>query len=132
MTEQRSSTWKWWLLVVGLAFAHVVLLMVGEAMLSPGIVDNLRRPRPLPSLFYYPFMYVFGFPATLIFRIARPEPRNILIPPILILTWLFWGCIWAEPFRRAYSWQPWRFTVRDLLIVTTTIAAIFGLLVWLQ
>jgi hypothetical protein len=128
MTERRSGTWKWWLLVVGLAVAHFAFLMLGERLLNPVFHDRLSPSQLEPPWLYYAFICVFAFPATLIFWITKPGPKDGVFGwSILIPTLILWGCVWAEPIRRRHGWRPW---VLDLLIVTTTIAIILALLIW--
>ena len=78
-------------------------------------------------------MNVFTFPANLVFRLVRPGPRDgVFGLAIIILTCFLWACVWAEPFRRSYGWRPWRFSMRELLILTAAIAVIFGGLALLE
>jgi hypothetical protein len=135
MAEIRSSNWKWWALVAGLGFAHfVVVLYVDIAFSMPS-----PRPRPIggppyqPPWHYYAFLNILAFPASVIFRIARPGPGDgVFGLSILMVTCFLWGCLWAEPFRRRAGWKPWRFSTRELLVITTIIAMLLGMLVLLN
>ena len=128
MTEKRPSNWKWWALVAGLAVAHFVVTSIVEANLNPIWVRH--GPRGEPSWLYFAFMNTFMFPASVVVPAGRLGPNDgVLAVPILILTLLLWGAVWAEPFRRKYGWRPWRFSIRELLVLTAIVAVIFGLLV---
>jgi hypothetical protein len=133
MSTSRNGAWKWFLLVIGLATAHFVIVMFVDGWFS-GPQTSVRpwRPSYQPPWLYYAFIFVFAFPATIIFRIVRPGPEDGLFAgAVLIPTFLMWGCIWAEPFRRHYRWQPWRFSVKDLIIVTTGVGILLAIVIWL-
>jgi hypothetical protein len=133
MAEKSPSNWKWWCLVVGLAVAHFIVVMIVVLSFLPVVYSGPPRPPYQPPWLYYAFVNVFAFPATAISRIAHFGPKDgVLGISILMLTCLLWGGIWAEPFRRRYGWKPWRFSIRELLVVTTIIAAILGILVLLD
>jgi hypothetical protein len=133
MADKHPSNWKWWLLVTGLAAAHFVVLMFVIFSFTVGVYSGPRRPHYQPPWLYHAFINVFGFPGILITRIARLGPNDGTVGWSLIaVTCLLWGCVWAEPFRRRCGWQPWRFSIRELLLVTTIVAAILGLFVLLK
>jgi hypothetical protein len=132
MSYERPSKWKWFGLVAGLAVAHFIGVLIVEATLNP-IFSRPRRPPVQPTWLYHVLIDVFLFPASVIFRVTRPGPTDgVFGLSVLMFTCLFWGCVWAEPFRRSYGWHPWRFSIRELLVVTTIVAATLGLLVALK
>jgi hypothetical protein len=82
---------------------------------------------------YFVFINVFAFPAYAIYSWYRGSPDyNAVRVPLVILTGVLWGCIWAEPIRRKFGWQLSQVTIRDLLIITTIVAALLGLYIWLR
>ena len=128
MAEKRPSNWQWWALVAGLGVAHFVVMLIVEANFNPPIIR--RGPLVKPPWLYNAFMNTFTFPASVIIPAARLGPNDgVLGVPILILTLLLWGAVWAEPFSRKHGWQPWRFSIRELLVLAAIVAVIFGLLV---
>jgi hypothetical protein len=132
MADERPSNWRCWGLVAGLAAAHFVVVLTVDFFIAPQLFVPMS-PRHQPPWLHYAFVGVFLFPASVIFYATRPGPDDgVLGISISILTCLLWGCVWAEPFRRKYGWQPWHFSIQDLLILTTAAAAILGLLVLLD
>lgn len=133
-SEKRSGIIQWCCLVVGLAVAHFLMLCFVEAAFISRVYSGPRLPGPnQPPLLYHVFMYVFAFPGLEIVRAAHLGPQDGAIGlSLLAVTCLLWGCAWAEPFRRKYGWQPWRFNVRDLLAVTTVAAVILAVIALLS
>ncbi len=133
MTEKPSGMWKWCLLVVALAIVHLVVVTYVDLWFThPRFGPRAINAPPYQPLWpYFVFINVLAFPAAAVFQWYRGSPDyNAVRVPLVVLTCLLWGCIWAEPFRRKYGWKPWRFTTRDLFIMTTIVAALLGLFAW--
>jgi hypothetical protein len=127
MSGQRSGEWKWCLLIFGLAVLHFIVVMCLVVAFHPPITAPPAPPGTLgrPSPRYDAMVNVAAFPASLVLRAMPLRPEyNCYRPAVIVASCRLWGCIWAEPFRRMYGWQHWRFTTRDLLILTRIFAAL--------
>ena len=131
VADTRLDKWKWCWLVVKLAAAHFVVVLFVFFATLPGVHSGARLPPYQPPWLSYAFLYIFGFPASAVSRLAHLGPNDgVLGESLFMLTCLLWGCVWAEPFRRKYGWQPWRFSIRDLLVATTMVSVVMGLLAY--
>jgi hypothetical protein len=134
MEEKCPSNWRWWLLAAGLGFVHFWLCVFVEFNFGPlASLNPSNFPRYQPSWFYYVFMNVFIFPWSVIFPLMprgpkiHPSPHDEVIVLFgIILTCFLWGMVWAEPFRRKFRWRPWRFSIREVLALTTGVAGLLG------
>lgn len=134
MEEKRPSNWRWWLLAAGLGFVHFIVVVFVEISFGPLARRSPSNfPRYQPSWFYYAFMNVFTFPLIPLFRSIHLGPKDGAIGlSIVIFTCFVWGGVWAEPFRWKFGWRPWRFSIRELFVVTAAVAGILGWIVWLN
>lgn len=136
MEDNRSNNWKWWALVAALGFLHIVVLMWVDMQVFLNYHGPRSRPIGAPTQppwVYFAFMNTFGFPASIVFRFVHPGLHDAVYGySMLLLTGFLWGCLWAEPFRRRYGWKPWRFSTRDLLLITTAAAIVLGLIAMLK
>jgi hypothetical protein len=140
MEEKRPKNWQWWLLALGLGFVHFWVWVFVELNIGP--LSQFSRgsnwPRYQPPWFYYAFTKVFIFPWSVIFPLIphgpkiQPSPQYEVFALLgIVLTCFLWGMVWTEPFRWKFGWRPWRFSIREVLAVTTAVAGVLGWLAWL-
>ena len=106
---------KWWITVACFAVGHF-LTVVG--VLSYCLDQYYRKACPLDTLGMILVSPVCFLPL---------EPHHPLIMPLFLSNSCLWGCVLAEPFRWWFGWKPWRFSLRTLLIATTIIAVVLGM-----
>ncbi len=144
MEEKRRRNWPWWLLALAFGFVHFWVCIFVEVNFGPlagfSYISHFPGDRPPPpTWFYYAFINVFAFPATVIDPLIPRGPKiqpslehEVCVFLVIILTCFLWGMVWAEPFRWKFGWRPWRFTIRELLGATAAVACVLGWLAWLS
>jgi hypothetical protein len=112
------------------------LLIYGLVLNSPAILIWLPG---FGMLFFLPFLYWINLPGTYLNSwIGKPhyDVQEFGIVPQTPLAWFLIVAAWMLPalaMTALSAWLPelkWRFSVRTLLILTTIVAAILGLLLW--
>jgi hypothetical protein len=109
----------WWADVANPVFTQRVVSMTNGKLIHTDVQSRPNRYEPDPMVTPYlpPFLtFSYNGFSTSSNRVAVPP--WVLIPPIVLVSII--------------PWVPCRFSLRTLLITTTLVAAVLGLIMWLR
>jgi hypothetical protein len=115
---------RWWRVALTLASIHLLVVLVVWMGCSNCTADERCRQCAVGEILICP--------ALLLDPVVKAAPGlRTVVPLFILLNSFLWGCVLAEPVRWWFGWPPRRFSLRTLLIATTLVAILLGLVTWL-